>query len=181
MLLFDVNKTEQGFTLIETLVIVIIIGILSAIVGPSYLAMTKNRKVDDAVVKIQGALQEAQRQAISKSQTCTINVPDGSNQTLSSNPENCFVTGQRQLDGVNITSNLQSPKQIRFSFKGNSVNKNLPSGADSGIVVLSVDGSNQKKCLAIADGIGIMRIGTYNGSTSSITSSNCTTFNEKIP
>lgn len=176
MLQFDVHKKEQGFTLIETLVIVIIIGILSGIAAPSFLAINNRKKVEDAASKVQVALQEAQREAIRKSKTCTINVPDGNNQALTSDPASCFVTGQRQLDGVSITSNLESPKQITFSFRGNSAVNNLPSGADSGIIVLSMpDSSDKKRCLAIGNGIGIMRAGIYNGSTSSITSSNCIT------
>lgn len=177
MLLFDVNnKKDQGFTLIETTIILLLLGILTAIAAPSFLAYNSRKKVEGAATKVQGALQEAQREAIRRSKTCTIKVPNGNSQILKSIPESCFVTGERELIGVNIASNLENSKEITFSFRGNSVIKDLPSGADSGIIVLSMpDNSGKKRCLAIAEGIGIMRTGIYSGSNASITSNNCHT------
>ena len=44
MLLFSVRKNSQGFTLIEIVVILFIIGILSAIATPSFLAVLNRAK-----------------------------------------------------------------------------------------------------------------------------------------
>lgn len=186
MPLFNAHKTSQGFTLIEILTVLLIIGILAAITVPSFLALLNKSKVSDALTKLRGALQETQREAIRKSKTCTIYLPDAATQAQI--VSNCFVTGDgtssglsgipnglptKTLDKIAIASNLTTtPKRITFSFRGNTTS--------SGKIVLYIsDGSTQeKKCLAISNGLGIMRTGDYSGSTSAaadITAGTCTT------
>lgn len=54
---------EAGFTLIEVLVVVIMVGVLAAIVAPSWLAFVNKQQVNKANDVILGAVQEAQREA----------------------------------------------------------------------------------------------------------------------
>lgn len=180
MLLSNARKNSEGFTLIETLIIVVIIGILSAIAAPSFLGLFNRNKVNDALSQVQGALQEAQRDAIRKSKSCavTINTTD----KIITSP--CLVTGSRDLcdernsvgnctkSRIAIATNLiGTPPIITFSFRGNTTNSGT-------IVVYTSDNSSSKKgCLAISNGLGIMRTGNYTGATSSaITDDACTTF-----
>lgn len=151
MLLSHVRRNNQGFTLIETLIVVAMIGILSAISAPSFLAMLNKAKVNDALTQVKGALQEAQREAIRKSTSCTVTLG------TSSITSPCLVTGARTLpNGVELTTNI-SGSQITFSFRGNTTN--------GGTTVLKMsDGSTQKqRCLVTSIGIGLIRTGEYNG------------------
>jgi prepilin-type N-terminal cleavage/methylation domain-containing protein len=176
MLLFNARNQNQGFTLIETLIIVVIIGVLSALAGPSFLSMFNRNKVNDALDQLRGALQEAQREAIRKSQSCTVTI-DTTNKKITGP---CLVTGTRDLcderdassncikSRVAIVTNL-SPSSIQFSFRGNTT-------AMGTVVIYSSDSSTNKMgCLAISNGLGIIRTGDYNGSTASISANNCTT------
>ncbi len=167
MSLSNARSDNQGFTLIETLVIVVIIGILSAIATPSLLGMLNRNKVSNALDQTQGALQEAQREAMRKSQQCTVTL-DTTNSKVTSP---CLSTGTRTLpSGIAIATNLPS-STVTFSFRGNTTNSGK-------IVVYDLNDSNQqKRCLVISNGLGIMRTGKYSGSTTStsITDNNCDT------
>jgi len=182
---FNAHKNNEGFTLIEILVILIIIGILSAIAVPSFLAMLNRSKVNDALSQTRGALQEAQREAMRKSKTCTVVVPAGSNVTLTSPSEdldgdevldagedlnnntvldtnNCLVTGTRILTGISIRRDATSLGIISFDFKG----RTTKGGSDNQAIIVSLanDTSTQEKCLIISNPLGIIRSGDYSDS-----------------
>jgi prepilin-type N-terminal cleavage/methylation domain-containing protein len=68
MLLFNVNNANRnrlaGFTLIESLIVVSIIGILMSIATPSLLAVQNRAKLRQAQEMVVASLQESQRAAI---------------------------------------------------------------------------------------------------------------------
>ena len=65
----------RGFTLIETMIILAVVGILSAVAAPSFASLLDSIKVDQAVTNVQNILQDTQRQAIRTSQVCAVQIP----------------------------------------------------------------------------------------------------------
>lgn len=57
------SRQTAGFTMIELLVVIIIVGILSAIAAPSWQAFTNRQRVNKVNDLVLSALQEAQREA----------------------------------------------------------------------------------------------------------------------
>ena len=163
MLHSNVRTDDRGFSMFEIAIVLLIVGILAAIAVPSFLSMLSKNNVNDALAKVQGILKEAQREAIRKSKTCTVELPEGNNSTITiaSTTPNCIVTGDRTLTGINtdVDGNTATTitKQITFDFKGRT---NVSSAAT--IVFASADAtSSEKKCLAISEGLGIIRTGNF--------------------
>lgn len=137
---------------------IVIVGILAALSAPSFLNWLNQRKIDDALAKIEGAIKETQREAIKRSQNCTVNISKGGNQTITGS---CLSTGNRRLDDVTINHSASAdPWTLNFDFKGRN---RLPS-SDPGTLWLTIPNSSvQPKCLTISVGIGLMRTGNYDG------------------
>lgn len=112
MLLYNVRNNNQGFTMLETITIVVILGILSAIAAPSFLGMLNRNKVNDALSQAQGALQEAQREAIRKSKLCPVNIFEISKKMTGS----CLVTGDRIFNTA--TGIRANETTIEFTHRG---------------------------------------------------------------
>ncbi|HEY9828452.1 MAG TPA: type II secretion system protein [Stenomitos sp.] len=111
---------QRGFTLIETLVIVMVIGILAAVSAPSFGSLLDSIKVNQSVTDLKTALQDSQRQAIRKNQVCSAQLPNvgkgnsGEGSGKGSKKKqmvegNCLTSGSPdQPDSVTLVSNLKS-------------------------------------------------------------------------
>lgn len=172
MLPYNARTKNQGFTLVEILIALVILGVLSAIAAPSFLSLFNRNKVNDALAQVRGALQEAQRQAIRNSKSCTVTI-DPTTKRITGSPDGCLPTERDLCDerdasnncvkaAVAIITNLTgTPPSLQFSFRGNTNKLGT-------IVVYSSDSSTNKMgCLVVSNGIGVMRTGYYDGSIAS--------------
>jgi Tfp pilus assembly protein FimT len=185
MPLYNAQNKNRGFSMFETLIIFVIIGILAALVGPSFMGMFNRNKVNDSLAQLRAAMQEAQREAVRKNKSCQVKI-DTTDTTITATPGDCLPITRdfcemrdrsnnncTQASKVAIKTNLTgTPPSLQFSYKGTTNKLGT-------IVVYSADGSTtQKGCLVISDGIGLMRTGEYTGSVASgasISSTNCNT------
>ena len=155
MLPYNVHRQERGFTLTEMLATAIIGSILMAVATPSFLSLFNNSQVKSALEQVQGALTEAQRQAMRRGKSCTITLNTTDNKiTPSSGSEGCLLSDRTLPKGVVMTTDM-SGGNITFSHKGNTT-------ANNKVVVLSIaNGSGEKRCLTVSSTLGAMRTGTY--------------------
>jgi len=169
------SKRNYGFTLIEVITVLLLVGILAAIAAPSFLEILNRRKIENATIQARAALQEAQQEAIRRNRSCTVNVINAgelkANGKVAEHPtlqSSCLVLGDRTLEGVQIRrpNNLSS---INFAFRGTT--------QSTGTIVFYIPNTyTQQQCLVIAPGLGIMRTGNYNNQDfTGFSASNCRT------
>jgi type IV fimbrial biogenesis protein FimT len=123
-------RKEAGVTLMEVLVVVAIIGILTAIAVPNWLSWRANAKINGAVTNLRGDLEMAKMRAIKENASVailftsngyTIFVDNGSGGGTSDNwtqdGSEMLVTNHQITPGVTM-SNTFSNSRTRFSGGG---------------------------------------------------------------
>ena len=168
MMLKQAKKSDRGFTLIELIIVLVIIGVMAAITTPNFLGLLSRYRLNNSLYQLLGAINEAQRSAMLKSQSCNIVIEPSTN-NITTNTAGCLLNNRRLDDSITIRSNFPGAStSILFSYRGSTTRM--------GTIVLSSDYTDSQKCFVIALGTGIKRTGDYNGSkTGSVSGSNCQT------
>lgn len=159
-------KSDHGFTLIELMVVLVIIGIIAAIATPNFLGLLNRIRVKSALEQLLGAVRETQRLAMRRGKKCRIDINPATN-VLSSTDAECLLNNRIIDENVIIRTNFPgSMPNISFSHKGNTTRM--------GTIVLSSNLTDTQNCFVISLGLGIMRAGQYTGSKNgSVSASNC--------
>lgn len=159
-------KKQSGVTLVEMLAVTVIISVIAALAVPNLLGFLRKFQVDAALLQLNGAIKETQRQAIHQGRLCRINIYTTAKE-VTGNPTNCLLNKRQFSDHLVIRTNLSgTPPNISFSHKGSTTK--------SGTIVISSSETNWQKCFVISLGVGIMRTGEYTGnSTGSVSATKC--------
>jgi prepilin-type N-terminal cleavage/methylation domain-containing protein len=189
MLLYNVRKkSNKGFTLVEMIVTVIIVGVIASIAAPNFLGLLYQSRVKDGLAQVEGAVKEAQKQAIRKGRICKIRFtssgtgadersviqvhPDEIVGATTVSYAGCLLSNRELPDSISfsllnsVTSTLDSvdsstPADLGFSTKGNP--------DFQGTMVIQhpqVDTVNWK-CIQIEGLLGSVLTGDYNSGTDS--------------
>lgn len=162
------NNGDRGFTLIELMVALIIVGVIAAIATPNFVGLLNRTRVNSALEQLLGAVRETQRLAMRRGKKCRIDINLNTN-ILSSTDGECLLNNRIIDENVIIRSNFPgSMPNISFSHKGNTTRM--------GTIVLSSNLTSNQKCFVISLGLGIMRTGDYIGSNSgNVSAAKCVT------
>jgi prepilin-type N-terminal cleavage/methylation domain-containing protein len=170
---------QQGFTLLEVLVVLIIVGILSAITAPSWLAFSNNQKLIAsqtlAISSLRQAQSNAKREQVSW-QASFRNLSDRSQYAIHRTP----ILNQTNVDywnnlpwsnfdsGVRIVESTESQPRTTFTklsaipdpdvYRVQFTPKGLPNGlGEMGRITLAVGSSPRRLCVIISTILGAMR------------------------
>ncbi|MEA5598951.1 type II secretion system protein [Rivularia sp. UHCC 0363] len=131
------NSSTSGFTLIEVLVVIFMVGILSAIAAPSWLGFVAKQRLNKANDSVLAALQEAQREAKRTKLSYSVSFrTDNNKPQIAIHPRNAepdqFWRGLGDDAGVNtekflIGTNLDGINKIKNSISyGTTFNTSNP-------------------------------------------------------
>ena len=157
---------NSGWTLLEVMIVILIIGILASLAIPNMMEAIEKRKAQDALSRLKGTLQEAQRNAIKMGKECRVSINTNENgytthsvSIADSTYAGC-LSQEVSFPGITVTENLpNNGETISFSYRGNTTN----------IVTIIVESPNArtKYCLVVSNFLGIMRSGVYDESRTS--------------
>ncbi len=171
MLLYDVlKKSNKGFTLVEMIAAVVIVGIIASLAAPNLLGMLYQTRVKDGLGQVEGAIREAQRLAIRRGQPCTIVFTTNSSGDSVVQPaagfNGCLLSNRELPDsvffslldsGTLTTINSSNEETLSFSSKGNP--------DDEKLMVISHTQNPTQKCVQIEGLLGSILSGNYNSTT----------------
>lgn len=163
---WQTKKSDLGFTIIELVVVLVIIGILAGFSAPSLISLYRRNQINAGLAELVGAIRETQRQAMRLGRVCQLDINPDSN-LITATPPGCLLTTRRINQHINIKTNLPDANpNITFSHKGSTTRM--------GTIVLSSDLTNHQRCFVISLGLGITRTGNYQGKdTGSISYKKC--------
>jgi prepilin-type N-terminal cleavage/methylation domain-containing protein len=159
------NRSSRGFTLIEMIAVVLMMGILSAIVAPSWLAFIKTRHLNVAQNQVYQAMRTAQSQAKKEKLTYHASFREQNNivqwavhpATIdSSNAQWNNLDVSVQLDAETTLKLSDGVRQVPFDYIG-SVKP--PFGR---ITLSSKSGGKAKRCVFVSTILGAMRTAKEN-------------------
>ncbi len=171
------HKSSYGFTLIEMMITVFIIGILSAIVAPSWIGFVDARRLNTAQDQVYRAMREAQSnakrdkstwQASFREATVVFNQqnkvvtqwavhPDGSTPANWNNLEDSIRIVDTDINSSdpNLTTlyfdSATNLYRIQFNYKG------VPDGQWGKITLSTRNGGQAKSCVSVSTLLGAMK------------------------
>jgi len=180
----DRRHARLGFTLIEILVVMLMVGVLSAIAAPSWLGFVNNQRLNSAQSQAFNALKLAQSNAKRSQimwQATFRNTPNISQYAVHRTPTDDTTEAywnslpwENFDSGVRIVENTEAepkttftqltaipePDVYRVQFKSSGVPNGL---GEMGRITFKTNSGDRRKCIIISTLLGSMRVAENSG------------------
>ncbi|MDA0673731.1 MAG: prepilin-type N-terminal cleavage/methylation domain-containing protein [Cyanobacteria bacterium] len=158
-------SATSGFTLIEMLVVVIIIGVLASIAAPDWFAYLMGRRVVTVRDELRQAMEEAQATAITRRETQTIYFyPDEDLPTIAvgggSTPANSVTQEVVGSDGVRpgMIAISTSADSVAFDYRGTIISPTITESSPLVVEVVPGGGiGGRRSCIIVQTLLGNFR------------------------
>ncbi len=147
---------QRGFTLIETSIVLAIVGILLAMAIPSLIAAQNRAKLAQSTDMVVASLQESQREAIRRNKSCLLTLDKINNKIVGD--EGCLLTGDRNLPEAIDLDYTGADNYIRYGIRGNTT-------TNKAVILKVKDSPSISRCLTVSAPLGIIRLGSYDAGT----------------
>ena len=155
MLRSNVSK-DRGFTLMESLIVLAIVGILLALGIPSLIAAQNRAKLAQSTDLVVASLQESQREAIHRNKSCILTLDKVNNKIVGD--DGCLLTGDRQIPDAIDLDYTGADGNIRYGIRGNTT-------SNKSVILKVKDSPSNSRCLTVSAPLGIIRLGSYDSGT----------------
>ena len=157
---------QAGFTLIEALVVIVIVGVLLALAAPSFVTFTASQRVKTASFELYAALAFARSEALKRRVTVTVAAADGADWkngwTVTATGVVTPLRSQDALSGVIATTTSGTGASLIYRGDGR------PDVTTPSLFVLiqpqSSDTSIQNRCIQVRSS-GMAKTTTTSGTT----------------
>jgi type II secretory pathway pseudopilin PulG len=176
-------RSIEGFTLLETLVVIIMIGIMFAIGAPSWVAFLNNQRVSTARNQVFETLRTAQAEAKrtkvnravvfdnnnNQPRVATVPISSDSINVSKSDVQNWQILGNGEIKPgmIKVSSTPASTQgfdaSVLFDTYGNVIktdNKSLPTDTGYKITVGVANSTNPRRCLIVKTLLGAVQDGS---------------------
>ncbi|WP_271255144.1 pilus assembly FimT family protein [Pseudanabaena sp. Chao 1811] len=167
LLLLLVRNRDRGFTLIEVLAVLVIVGVLSAIAAPGWLGFLNNNRLSASQSRVFSTIKDAQSTAKRTNTPTTFTIANSSNgaYVVTSRSQAQYLEQGVQVLSVNkqtAPTSVTLPLTISFNAQGlpTTVNNAAFTDFPLRITLNTPDTPNRKRCTTITTILGSVKSGS---------------------
>jgi Tfp pilus assembly protein FimT len=167
-----INQSSRGFTILELVIIVAIVGVLSAIAVPSWLGFFNRQQLNSASNQVYQAMRQAQSRSMQERETWQASFREGDSgvqwavHRSSLAPNQVAWNSFSNTIAIDSESNLprsQGMYRVRFNYKGCPVYNptdtctNTTIRTKGRLTLSSLNGGEAKRCVIVSTLLGALR------------------------